>query len=162
MLKELNPKQLKFVELFLTGISATEAYLQAYGCARASADASAARLLTDTRVKALVDQHRQQATTKMGISAEWLAERVKLEAEREDEGSSHAARVSALKLAGMMLGAFEERHKHELSGPGGGPIEYDGKFFAALSSEDLDALDRILSGPRVEQAVGAVAGAAPV
>jgi hypothetical protein len=59
----------------------------------------------------------------------------------------------------MMLGLFTEKHEHEHSGPGGAPIQYDGKFLSTISPEDLDALDRILSGSSVVDRVEVYAGA---
>jgi hypothetical protein len=157
--KPLNTRQLRAVQLHLGGASAVEAYARVYKCARASAEANAARLFGDPRVKALVDEARAKASAAVGITAEWFAQRVKIEAEREDEGSSHAARVAALRLAGMMLGLFTEKRQHEHSGPGGEPIKYDGKFLSTLTSEDLDALERILAGSSVTDRIDLYAGA---
>src|SRR5262245_30448950 len=135
--KPLNPRQLAFVEKYLAGNSATEAYAQAYGCTPDSANASSARLLADPRVKELVQKRQTDANAKLGLTAEWFAQRVKREAEGEGEGYTHAGRVAALRLAGMMLGLFAEKHQHEHSGPEGGPIEYGGKFLSTLTPEDL-------------------------
>jgi hypothetical protein len=46
--------------------------------------------------------------------------------------------LDALQLLGKQLGIFKE--KHEISGPGGGPIEID---LSRLSDADLDELERI-------------------
>lgn len=122
----LNPRQAKFVELYLAGHSATEAYVKAgYKATRASAETNAARLLGNDRVKEAVDAARKKAAKAQDMSAEWFAARVRLEAEREGVGSSHAGRVAALKLAGQFLGCLAE--KHELSGPNGGPIQTNGE-----------------------------------
>lgn len=103
--KPLNPKQLKFVERYLATGNATQSYIDAGYTARGkSATNAASVLLENDGVKAVVDAHRAKATEKQGITAEWYAERVKTEAERDGEGSSHGARVSALRLAGELLG----------------------------------------------------------
>lgn len=137
----LNPKQQKFVEFYLGGLSATEAYVKAgYKATGKSAGNNASRLLENAGVKQAVAAARERANQTQGITAEWYAARVKLESEREGEGSSHAARVSALKLAADLLGVAE---KHELSGPGGAPIqsEHDHRF--SLTPADLDAADEL-------------------
>lgn len=118
----LNPRQSKFVELYLAGHTATEAYIKAgYKARGSSAEVGAAQLLRNTKVKQVVEAAQRKASKARDMSAEWFAARVKVEAEREGEGSSHAARVAALKLAGQFLGVLSE--KHELTGKDGGPIE---------------------------------------
>lgn len=139
----LNPRQQKFVALYLAGHSATEAYIKAgYKTTGKSAGNSGSRLLENDEVKQAVEAAQSRANANNGITADWYAKRVKLEAEREGEGASHAARVSALKLAGDLLGVAE-KHKHEVTGANGAPIqsEHDHRF--TLSAADLDAADEI-------------------
>jgi len=136
----LNPRQLKFVERYLATGNATQSYIDAgYTKDHEAARRNSSRLLTNADVCAAVEEARRKANESSGITAEWYARRVKLEAEREDKGSSHAARVSALKLAGDLLGVGE-LHKHQHSGPGGGAIP-----LANLSDDDLDSLERVLA-----------------
>ncbi len=137
----LNPRQQKFVALYLAGHSATDAYLGAgYTTNADSARKAAARLLTNVDVAQAVETARIAANANNGITADWYAKRVKLEAEREGDGASHSARVSALKLAADLLGVSE---KHELSGPGGTPIQNEHEHRFTLSAADLDAADEL-------------------
>lgn len=105
MERPLNPRQLKFVERYLATGNATKSYAEAYGQKDPDiARVNAAQLLAKSNIKCVVDAHRAKASAKHGLTAEWYAERVKAEAEREGEGSSHGARVSALRLASELLG----------------------------------------------------------
>jgi phage terminase small subunit len=225
MSKPLNPKQLKFVELFLATGNATQSYLAAgYQCSKRAAETSSSALLRNPEVqkalaqatakaaearaltvemalsnlwaqatatgpgtshmarvvasKELLNYFREAAKTPppsdtsnentdgrgsvtdrialytgafAGVadraSAEWFAELVKREAEREGPGSSQASRVAALKLAGMMLGILTQKYEH--SDPNGGPIP---ACNLALSDADLEALDAILTRATVPPA----------
>lgn len=105
MSRPLNPRQLRFIERYLATGNATQSYIDAgYKSIGHAAEASAASLLRNPEVKKTIDAVRDKAAAKHGITAEWYAERVKLEAERDGEGSSHGARVSALRLAAELLG----------------------------------------------------------
>lgn len=144
MSQPLNPKQLKFVELYLAGNSAKQAYIGAGYAARGNAaETNAARLLRKAQVKAAIDLARTNAAEKHNLTAEWVLAGLKREAEREGEGSSHAARVKAYELIGKTFGMFVDRQEH--SGPNGDPIsiggEHDHRF--TLTAEDLDAADRL-------------------
>lgn len=145
--RPLNPRQLKFVERYLATGNATQSYIDAgYKAKGHSAETSASELLRKPEVSAAVAEARRKANELHGITADWYAERVKLEAEREGDGSSHAARVSALKLAGDLLGVGE-KVKHEHSGPDGNPIEHDhtGTYaLVSLTPGDLAAVAGLL------------------
>ncbi len=136
----LNPKQLRFISLYLANGNATQSYMEAgYTQDEEAARRNASRLLTNADVRKAVDEARDAANANNGITAEWYAKRVKLEAEREGKEASHAARVSALRLAGDLLGVGE-LHKHQHSGPGGGAIT-----LANLTDDDLAGLETVLA-----------------
>src|SRR4051812_41340414 len=78
MARPLNPRQLRFVELFLAGNTGTEAYARAYGCTRAAAKGSAPRLLADERVQQLLQPARQEQLRGIDIARD----RVRLEMAR--------------------------------------------------------------------------------
>jgi hypothetical protein len=140
---------LDFITWYLASGNATASYREVYGCTPAAATAAAARLLADPRAKEMVERHRAEANERAGLNATWFAERVKREAEGYGEDFTHAGRVAALRLAGMMLGLFKERHEHEHSGPGGAAIPVDLK---KLSDADLDALTAIFERAQVAHA----------
>lgn len=128
----LNPRQLRFIERYLSTGNATQSYIDAgYTKDPESARRAASKLLTNVDVSAAVAAHRDKATESNGITAEWYAARVKLECEREGPGSSPAARVSALKLAADLLQVGE---KPEEKGKESVPVELVTKFFALLGS----------------------------
>jgi phage terminase small subunit len=67
----LNPRQAKFVDGYLAGKPAKQAYLDAgYEATSASADAAAARLLANVRVQQLIAEHRERATAATGVTLE--------------------------------------------------------------------------------------------
>lgn len=136
----LNPRQLKFVERYLATGVATDSYLEAgYRCSRASAEASAARLLAVPEVQAALAQARDKAAETLELSAEWTIQRMMAEAQDRGPGSTHSARVRALELLGRTFGLFPTSHEH--SGPKGKPISVN---LTGLSDDALDTLDRIL------------------
>ena len=148
MAKPLTPKQLKFVAFYLATGNATQSYIDAgYKGRGRSAENAASQLLGNVGVKEAIATARKQGTEKAGITAEWFAERVKLEAEREDEEASHSARVAALKLAGQMLGLLSEKHQHEHSGPGGSAIQVKGKYDCRFSLTGSDVAAAELLAP---------------
>ncbi len=142
MTRPLNPKQLKFVALYLGGHTATEAYVEAgYKGRGKSAGNGGAQLLENTGIKQAIEAARAKAVQAHEVTAEWVVTGLRKEAEREGEGSSHAARVAAYRLLGTTVGLFDEKHKHEHSGPGGGAIPLN---LTALSNDELRTLDALL------------------
>lgn len=77
--KPLSPKQLKFVELYLGGLTATAAYTKAgYKATPAAARTNAARLLANARVAELVERATSRAADKALTVADLTAERLTL------------------------------------------------------------------------------------
>jgi phage terminase small subunit len=101
--KLLTLKQLDFCSRYLSSGNGAKSYRAVYKCSQAAAAASAARVLRDERVKVVIEAARRDAHAKCGLSAEWLARKVKDEAEREDPDATSAGRVAVLKLAGLLL-----------------------------------------------------------
>jgi hypothetical protein len=99
----LTLKRLDFCSRYLSSSSGAKSYRAVYKCSQAAASASAARLLKGERVQAVIQAARRDAHAKCGLSAEWLAERVKEEAERAGGDATHVGRVAALKLAARVL-----------------------------------------------------------
>jgi phage terminase small subunit len=142
--KPLSPKQLKFVELYLKGSSAKQAYIDAGYAARGhSAEVNAERLLRNAEVDQAVKAAREQGKGKAGITAEWWFGRLKLEATRK--ANSGAARVAALKVMGQAAGYITD--KVQVSGPDGGPIQVkaDHEHRLSLTAADLDAVERLVA-----------------
>lgn len=140
MNRPLNPKQLKFIEHYLATGNATQSYIVAgYKSRGHAAEVGAQQLLRNTEVRKAIDEAARAAADRAEITATWVLERLKIEALREGEGSSHAARVKAIELLGKTLKLFVD--KQELSGPDGTPLEHGHRI--SLTAEDLDAADRL-------------------
>lgn len=108
----MNPNWLLFIDEYLAdpNLNATAAYLKAYPNSEVkSAESSAARLLRSDKVAAEIAKRTTARSEKAGITAAWVLERLKLESERDGEGSTHGARVSALGLLGKHLSMFVDR-----------------------------------------------------
>ena len=154
MARTLNPLQLKFVERYLATGNATQSYVAAGYKARGhAAEANAERLLRHAEVVKIIEDARRKAAESRNLTAEYVLDRMKFEAEREGEGSSHAARVKALELLGRPFGLFPAKIEH--SGPMGGPIRLN---LTRLNDADLNALDAILARATVGSTSDAGAG----
>ena len=133
----LNPRQQRFVELYLSGLPASQAYRQAgYTATGNAAEVNAARLLRNAQVAAEIGR----AAERQELTVDWVLGRLKAEAVDRGEGSSHSARVRAIELLGKRLRLFPDQH--ELGGPGGGAIPFT---LAGLSDDQLRALDGLLA-----------------
>lgn len=81
--KPLSPKQLKFVELYLGGSTAKQAYIDAgYKGRGRSAEAGATQLLRNNGVARLIEEARNKAVVKALTAADLTAERLTLEVAR--------------------------------------------------------------------------------
>ena len=119
----LNPRQQRFVELYLSGLTAEAAYQQAgYTCSDDARRRAASRLLTKVDVKAVIDAANARAAERHEVTADWVIGCLKEEARLKGEGSSHSARVRALELLGKKLRLFAD--KVELAGPADGPVQF--------------------------------------
>lgn len=117
----LNPRQMKFVEGYLSGKPASQAYIEAgYDAKGNAAESAAARMLRNVQVQSAIETARETAVANQALTVEWVLSRLKLEATRTGEGASHSARVRAAELLGKTLKLFPDQH--ELSGPAGAPI----------------------------------------
>jgi hypothetical protein len=155
----LNPRQLRFIELYLATGNATKAYIDAgYKGRGRSAENAASVLLGNVGVKDAIEKARKKATATHGITAEWYAERVKIEATREGEGASHGARVSALRLAGEMLQATDKGDDKPAAGSV--PVELVTRMFAVLGTKPARAGIAPPPDPVDTEAGGAVGGVA--
>lgn len=108
--KPLSAKQDRFVEEFLkTGNATQAADLAGY----AHPNKQGPRLLVNVGVAAAIAAAKSDRSARVQVDMDYVLSRLVIEAEREDEKASHAARVSALK----------ELRSH-LSGDGGNPVDH--------------------------------------
>lgn len=78
---DLNPKQRKFVAEYLKDQNGTQAAIRA-GYSKKTAGHIAIRLLQKVTIKELVETGLNKAAEEAGVTAEWVARRLKLVAER--------------------------------------------------------------------------------
>lgn len=142
--KPLSPKQLKFVELYLSGKTATDAYtLAGYKATPAAARTNAPRLLANARVAEMIEQAREKGKGKAGVTAEWWFGRLKREATRNKNPA--AARVAALRVIGQAAGFVTDSVK--VSGDKDNPVvvKADHEHRFTLTADDLDAVDGLVA-----------------
>src|SRR3990172_9468986 len=111
MARPLNPRQLKFVELYLLTGNAKQSYIDAgYKQRGDAATAGARQLLENTTVQAAINGARSRskahaehnvevftsAADRAGVTAEWVFRRLKAESECDGEEASPAARAVAI------------------------------------------------------------------
>jgi phage terminase small subunit len=107
--RPLNPKQLKFAELYLSGLSATEAYVRAGYTARGkSAGNAASALLENHGIQSLIAKATGQAVQTAELTAEYVIAGLKKEAEFYGDGAQHTARIKAYELLGKAVRVWPE------------------------------------------------------
>lgn len=121
----LTAKQARFVQEYLVDLNATQAAIRA-GYSEKTAYSQGHDLLKKPEITVALDDARRSLSKRVEVDQEWVIKRLKLEAERETEGASHAARVSALEKLGKHLGMFVERQ--EVTGRDGAPIAFSGRI----------------------------------
>ncbi len=144
----MTPRQHLFCREYTVDLNATQAAVRA-GYSANTANREGTRLLANPEVKAEVDRLLAERAGKVDLTAEWVLNRLRAEAEFTGEGSSHSARVRALELLGKRFGLFEERHRHEHLVE----LEVDDLDVRTLSDEELA---RLLGETRAELADGEV------
>lgn len=104
-------KRQAFVTEYLIDFNATQAAIRA-GYAPRSARQQAARLLTNDDIQAELARRRLHLEQQGLVSVEEVISGLRREATYEDEGASHAARVSAWEKLGKYLGLFADKQEH--------------------------------------------------
>lgn len=105
----MTPKQLRFVEEYLVDLNATQAAIRV-GYSEKTARQQGARLLTNADIAAEVFRRQQKVSEKAEVTAAWVLERLKKEAEAGDNPA--AARIKALELLGKHLALFTDKVEH--------------------------------------------------
>jgi phage terminase small subunit len=137
----LTPRQRRFVEEYLIDLNATEAARRA-GYSTKTAGQIGHENLKKPEIAAAVAAGLETKAEAADLTARWVLDQLRREAQLAGPGASHAARVQALKLLGLHLRLFPTRQ--EISGPDGSPIRYD----------DADAVNwSHLTDEEMEQAI---------
>jgi hypothetical protein len=128
---KLTDKQQRFVEEYLVDLKAGPAYKRAgYKATGNAAEAAASRLLRNVKVQTAITEGKAARSARVEITQDYVLRQLKSEAEDHGDGSSHSARVAALKLLGLHVGLFGD--KIELSGKDSAPIPLAVRFVEAL------------------------------
>lgn len=117
----LTPKQAAFVTEYLVDLNATQAAIRA-GYSERTAQEQSSRLLSKAIVADEIKKRREKIGAKIELTVEKVLAGLMREADREGEGSSHSARVTAWSTLGKHLGMFAE--KVQVTGQDGGAIEH--------------------------------------
>lgn len=105
---ELTSKQQRFVEEYCSnGFNATKAAIAA-GYSEKTADVIGSENLGKPSIQKSVQEFMNTASEKALVTTEWIVKRLAEEAEYYDEGSSHSARISALKTLTDFTGGFDK------------------------------------------------------
>ena len=115
----MTPKRDQFVKEYLVDLNATQAAIRA-GYSEKTAKSIGQQLLTKLDVQQAITKSQTTRAERTEITQDYVLARLKIESERTEEGSSHAARVSAINLLGKHLGMFVDRK--ELTGADGSPL----------------------------------------
>jgi phage terminase small subunit len=107
----LTPKQQRFVDEYLVDLNATQAAVRA-GYSAKTANNNAARLMLNHGIREAIEKGKRDRGARTAITQDWALERLRAEAENTGEGSSHAARVTAIGLAMKHLGMMTEDKPH--------------------------------------------------
>lgn len=124
-----NARHERFAQELAKGKSQADAYIAAGFKPNRH---NAARLNTNETVQARVVELKARAAEKAEITAADIARQLDEDREFAKENKHSAAAVSATLGKAKLLGLMPERH--ELTGRGGGPIEY-----RDLGEEEIDA-----------------------
>ena len=112
--KRLTPRQERFVQEYLIDLNATAAG----GRAGYKNTDSGRQLVIKSHVLNAIRAEQEKRAKRMNVTQGYVLERLQLEAERDEENSSHAARVSALNLLGKHLGMFVDRQNIDINAQG--------------------------------------------
>ncbi len=111
--RRLTEKQQRFAEEYVIDCVAKDAAIRA-GYSEKTADKIGWQLLEKPRVAEEIKRLLDKKAKKTGADAEWITARLMREAEYDGEGSSHAARVSALATLSKNAGLQTDRLKVEI------------------------------------------------
>ncbi len=103
----MNPKQARFVDEYLIDGNATQAAIRA-GYSPKTARFIGSENLTKPHIMAAVNAGLAVLARRNALTQDEVIAGLRKEATREGEGSSHAARVSALAKLGEALGMFKQ------------------------------------------------------
>lgn len=93
-MKKLTARQKRFVDEYLVDLNATQAAIRA-GYTHPTTQGP--RLLENVGVAAEIAKAQSERSERTNITLDYVLSRLVIEAEREGDGASHSARVTALR-----------------------------------------------------------------
>lgn len=140
----MNAKRALFVAEYLKDLNATQAAIRA-GYSEMTARATGSRLLTFADVRESVNRGQEKLAKRNDITADWVLERIKLEATREDDNSTHSARVAALRMLANHVSVCIE--KKQITGADDGPVRLSVIEEIIVNHADNNPTDETPSDP---------------
>jgi phage terminase small subunit len=107
----MTPKQERFIQEYLVDGNATQAAVRA-GYSEKTAYNIGFENVNKPEIAAAIAKGQAARCERVQVTQDYVITRLMLEAEREGEGSSHAARVSALEKLGKTLVMFTDKTEH--------------------------------------------------
>lgn len=126
----MTPKQQRFVDEYLIDLNATQAAIRA-GYSAKTAQEQGSRLLSNAMIKAAVAAGQQKTSDDLGITREWILQKLKQNVERalveepvfDREGNptgeytyNGSVANKALELLGKQSGMFSDKVDHRVNG----------------------------------------------
>jgi phage terminase small subunit len=114
MARKLTSKQEAYKNNRIKGMGVSESYRAAYSCKTMTdrnVSVEANKLENDPRIAPDVKVKRKEATERALITTEDLVKMLLVEAQSCDDGSTHGARVSAIKLLTDFTGGFDKNRQ---------------------------------------------------
>jgi len=108
MTAKLTVKQHAFVEQYLIDLNGTRAAIRA-GYSQKTAQEQASRLLSNAMVQDAVALAMKTKAERNALTQDLVIQGLLTEAQREGEGTSHSARITAWAHLGKHLGMFADK-----------------------------------------------------
>lgn len=110
---KLTAKQEAFCRAYVACGNATQAAIEA-GYSRKSAGSISVENMQKPAIRQFIESLRKPIVEELGITAEWIRERLKIEATLDKRGGgTQAGRVRALELLGKDAGMFSDNRSDE-------------------------------------------------
>lgn len=114
--KGLSPKHRAFVDGVIAGKSATDAYQQAYGCGRKTAEANSSRLLSTAKIAAAVEARMSKVAAKADLTLQSHLDTLNALREAASGAEQYSAAVTAEVSRGKASGFYIDKHEHKHAG----------------------------------------------
>jgi phage terminase small subunit len=120
----LTPKQQTFVDEYLVDLNATQAAIRA-GYSKKTARAIAQQNLTKLDIQQAIQKAQQKRSERVQITQDSVLEGIVRCTNASEEAADYKTALKGYELQGKHLGLFTERVENKVTGPDGGPVQYD-------------------------------------